>query len=377
MKTILSVASARPNFVKLAAVHHALAARPDEFDHIIIHTGQHYDPLLSDIFFEQLQIPQPDENLGIHGGPPGPNRSIRASTRVEVIDATAAAITPILQNIKPDVVLVYGDVNGALGAARAASILGITLGHVEAGLRSGDLEMPEEHNRIEIDLLADLLFCSEQSGMDRLGQERNKGKKFLVGNTMIDTLVRLQPVIHQLLPAVRERISAFPNGKISISTLHRPSNVDNPTTLRKLIRFMGDVAKDCPIMLAAHPRLQQALEGISFDSANETPLIVVPPMGYLEFLAWVQEAAFILTDSGGIQEEATFLGKRCFTLRRNTERPSTVDSGSNILINPDSEYDRQLVLDFAKHPRDPQVKVPALWDGKAGERIVEILAGPL
>jgi UDP-N-acetylglucosamine 2-epimerase (non-hydrolysing) len=363
MKTILSVASARPNFVKLAAVHHALAKRPDEFTHVIVHTGQHYDPLLSDIFFEQLEIPDPDVNLGIHGG-----------TRVEVINATAAALTPVLQKFEPDVVLVYGDVNGAVGAARAASILGLSVAHVEAGLRSGDLDMPEEHNRIEIDALADLLFCSEQSGMDRLEQERNKNKKYLVGNTMIDTLIRLRPITHQLAHAVAERIETFPEGKVAIATLHRPSNVDNPVILRKVMQFFTEVAAHCPVMLAAHPRLQQALEGVELNVANDVPLIVTPPMGYLEFLAWVEQSAFILTDSGGIQEEAAFLGKRCFTLRRNTERPSTIDAGSNILINPDSEYDRQIVLDFAKHPRDPHVKVPALWDGKAGERIVEILA---
>ncbi len=359
---VVSVASARPNFVKLAAVHHALAARPDDFEHIIIHTGQHYDPLLSDVFFEQLQIPDPDVNLGIHGG-----------TRTEVIQATADAMVSVLKELRPDIVLVYGDVNGAVGAARAASILGIQLAHVEAGLRSGDLEMPEELNRIEVDGLADVLLCSEKSGMDRLEMEHNKGKKYLVGNTMIDTLVRLQPVLRQLSPLIQSKAEEFPGGKIALATLHRPSNVDNPVTLRKVMRFIEDTAKECPVMLAAHPRLQQALEAVELDTSNKIPLLIVPPMGYLEFLGWMQHVSFILTDSGGIQEEATFLGKRCFTLRRNTERPSTIDSGSNILINPESEYDRQIVLDFAKHPRDPQVKVPELWDGKAGERIADVL----
>jgi UDP-N-acetylglucosamine 2-epimerase (non-hydrolysing) len=362
MKTILSVASARPNFVKLAAVHHALAARPDDFTHIIVHTGQHYDPLLSDIFFEQLEIPQPDANLGIHGG-----------TRVEVINETAAAITPVLQKYEPDGVLVYGDVNGAVGAARATSILGIPVAHVEAGLRSGDLDMPEEHNRIEIDGLADILFCSEQSGMDHLDQEKNKATKYLVGNTMIDTLVRLRPAIRQLSYGIADRIAAFPAGKVAIATLHRPSNVDNPVILRKVMQFLIDVAKQCPVMLAAHPRLQQALEGTELNITNDIPLFVVPPMGYLEFLAWIEQSAFILTDSGGIQEEAAFLGKRCFTLRRNTERPSTIDAGSNILVNPDSEYDRQLVFDWAKYSPVLTVKTPPLWDGRTGERIVEIL----
>ena len=363
MKTILSVASARPNFVKLAAVHHALMQEPGSFRHIIVHTGQHYDPLLSDVFFEQLDIPQPDANLGIHGG-----------TRVEVINATAAAITPVLRTSKPDIVLVYGDVNGAVGAARAASILGFPVGHVEAGLRSGDLDMPEEHNRIEIDGLADLLFCSEQSGMDHLEQERNKGKKYLVGNTMIDTLVRQQPLLIRYGATVHKRMKTFPGHKIAIATLHRPSNVDDPVVLQNIMKFMENVSQLCPIMLAAHPRLQKALEGIKLDGANEVPLLIVPSMSYFEFLSWMQHVAFILTDSGGIQEEAAFLGKRCFTLRRNTERPSTIESGSNVLTNPDSEVDRQMVLDFAKHPLDPKVTVPALWDGRAAERISGILS---
>lgn len=360
VKTILSVCSARPNFVKLAAVHHALKHHND-LRHIIVHTGQHYDALLSDIFFEQLQIPQPDFNLGVHGG-----------TRTEVIDATAKAITPILQEVKPDVVLVYGDVNGAVGAARAASILGIQIGHVEAGLRSGDLDMPEEHNRIEIDGLADILFCTEQSGMDHLAMEQNKAKKFLVGNTMIDTLVRLKPVIDQLSGTVKTQLQEYPGGHAAIATLHRPSNVDNPATLKKVIEFIDAVAKLCPLVLPAHPRLQKALESLKF-LPSSTQLMIVPPMSYLEFLAWVNASAFVLTDSGGIQEEATFLQKRCFTLRRNTERPSTIESGCNTLINHESDYDRQIVLDFAKRSRDPEVKVPPLWDGKTGERIVEII----
>ncbi len=362
MRTVVSVASARPNFVKLAAVHHALAAHPQDFKHIIIHTGQHYDPLLSDVFFKQLHIAQPDENLGIHGG-----------TREEVIKATAATITPVFERIKPDIVLVYGDVNGAVGAARAASILGFPLGHVESGLRSGDPEMPEEHNRMEIDGLADVLFCSEQSGMDHLEQEKNKGKRFLVGNTMIDTLVRLQPVLEDLSAIVHERMQKFPGKKLALATLHRPSNVDDPQTLLSVMKFLKEVARKCPINIAAHPRLAEALTKAGYKDADDIPLVVGPPMSYLEFLSFMNNAAFVLTDSGGIQEEATFLGKRCFTLRRNTERPSTIDSGSNILINPESEFDRQIVLDFAKHPRDPQVNVPALWDGKAGERIAEIL----
>jgi UDP-N-acetylglucosamine 2-epimerase (non-hydrolysing) len=362
MKTIVSVASARPNFVKLAAMHHALSAHPDTFEHIIVHTGQHYDPLLSDIFFEQLAIPDPDLNLGIHG-----------TNRSEVIQATADAMAKVLPEIKPDIVLVYGDVNGAVGAARAASILGFPIGHVEAGLRSGDLDMPEELNRVEIDALADYLFCSEQSGIDHLEAEKNRGKRFLVGNTMIDTLVRLQPVIDELTPVMQQKMRQFPEGTFAIATLHRPSNVDNPVILQRVMQFLEEVAKHCPVMLAAHPRLAVALKVSMFQEPPTIPLFITPPMGYLEFLGWMKHAAFVMTDSGGIQEEAMFLKKRCFTLRKNTERPSTIDAGSNILIDSNKEEDRNRVLAFAAYPLSPEVRVPELWDGKAGERISAIL----
>ncbi len=354
---ILSTCSARPNFVKLAALHHALLQKRSAFEHVIVHTGQHYDPLLSDIFFTQLQIPQPDFNLGVRGG----------SHRKEVILLTEQAMLPVLASVKPDLVLVYGDVNGAVGAARAAKTLGISIGHVEAGLRSGDMEMPEEHNRIEIDRLANLLFVSEQSGMDHLQQEGCTGRAHLVGNTMIDTLIRMLPLI---------RTQAVPVGlpeRCGLLTLHRPSNVDDPKMLAELLLFFRQIDPSVPLVLPVHPRLAHVLSKGATGSVPAN-IHLVSPLGYLEFLSLLSRSLFVLTDSGGIQEEAVLLGKRCFTLRRNTERPSTIDSGSNILIDPSKAEDRQMVIDFAKHPQEVHVTVPPLWDGHAGERILAEIA---
>lgn len=356
MKTIVSVVSARPNFVKLAAVHHALAAKKDQFSHVIVHTGQHYDPLLSDVFFEQLKIPQPNYNLGVQGG-----------DREQVIQATTDAFEKILPEIKPDIVLVYGDVNGAVGGAKAAKKLGYKVGHVEAGLRSFDTSMPEEHNRIAIDQVADLLFCSEESGMKNLEKEDIGGKEYLVGNVMIDTLIRMMPIID-----AQEDLSVLPDHFFIIVTLHRPSNVDNENVLKSNIHFLEEIQQHASILLPMHHRLKGSLQKFNI-FIDKSGFMATEPWPYLQFLYILKHARCIITDSGGIQEEATFLKKRCFTLRKNTERPSTIESGSNILIDIDKEEDRQKVLDFAKNPVDPQVTIPELWDGKAGERIVDLL----
>ena len=359
---LLSVCSARPNFVKLAAIHHALKGHP-QIRHVIVHTGQHYDPLLSDVFFTQLQIPEPDHNLGVKGG----------NNREEVIDLTMQAMLPVLREEKPDLVLVYGDVNGALGAARAAKKLGIQIAHVEAGLRSGDADMPEEQNRIEIDRLADLLFVTEQSGMDHLRNEHCTGRAHLVGNTMIDTLIRNRDIITQAGIAVSKRMSKTSGRAFAVATIHRPSNVDDPKSFARVTGFLQEVAKVCPVILPAHPRLKKAIDAADLaEILQRSSVLVTEPLDYISFLGFLQHAAFIVTDSGGIQEEATFLQKRCFTMRRNTERPSTIASGSNQLIDPSKPEDRQTVIEFARKPHASPVHVPQLWDGKAGERIIAL-----
>lgn len=361
MLTVLSSASARPNFVKLAAVHHALKNRKD-VKHVIVHTGQHYDPLLSDIFFKQLEIPDPEFNLGIKG----------ATDRETTIQATADAFEPILKQVKPDIVLVYGDVNGAVGAARAAKKLGIKIGHVEAGLRSFDKTMPEELNRVEIDQIADELFITEKSAEVNIKMEGIKGRVHFVGNTMIDTLIRMQPVIDQ--QSVNVSDAGHSLEKFAVVTLHRPSNVDNARILSGILHFLSDVRDCIPLIILKHPRLEKALSKLpDIEALLGNRVSWGKPVSYLNFVALMSKATFLLTDSGGIQEEATFLGKKCFTLRRNTERPSTVDSGSNVLIDPSKESDRQKVLDFAKNPQPITVKIPEKWDGKAGERIADVL----
>lgn len=332
-------------------------ARADaRITHTIVHTGQHYDPLFSDIFFEQLSIPLPAVNLGIHGG-----------TRAEVIQATDTALTPEFSNRHPDIVLVYGDVNGAVGAARAAHRLGIPIAHVEAGLRSFDLDMPEEINRMEIDRLSSVLLCSEASGIANLAAEKTEGRVHLVGNTMIDTLIRMLPHI------TVEALPAYAKTPFAVSTLHRPSNVDSPKELASILSFLNEVAQVCPVILPVHHRLRGALEKLPQNPITSPQLHLVDPLGYVPFLALLQASAFILTDSGGIQEEATFLGKRCFTMRRNTERPSTIDSGSNVLLNPAVPSERATVLEFAATLPTIQVTIPDLWDGKTGERILGIV----
>lgn len=354
MKTIVSVCAARPNFVKLAAVHHAIReARRDDLCHVIVHTGQHYDPLFSDVFFTELSIPTPDYNLGIRGG-----------EREQVINDTQEAFAALLPSIQPDIVLVYGDVNGAVGAARATHAAGILLGHVEAGLRSFDLTMPEERNRIAIDQIADLLLCSEQSGVDNLQRERVNGTVHLVGNTMIDTLVRMLPVIeHAVLPP------DVPTS-YAVATLHRPSNVDDPAMLRLIMAALGDLSSFIPILLPVHHRLQAALELHGLIDDLPRTIRLLPPQPYLSFVRLIMDAQYILTDSGGIQEEATFLRKRCFTLRANTERPATIESGSNMLIDLTQPAERTRLLTEITQFSPRQVTVPVRWDGRAGERIV-------
>lgn len=324
--------------------------------HVIVHTGQHYDPLFSDIFFEQLGIALPAYNLGIKGG----------GDREAIIQATADAFAPVLEQEKPDIVLVYGDVNGAVGAARAAKKAGIRIGHVEAGLRSFDQAMPEELNRIEIDRLSDDLFVSEQSGLLNLRQEGIPGKAHFVGNTMIDTLVRMQPVIKDAA------LPFDPPEHFCIATLHRPSNVDSAETLKKILGFLAMVTRRCPVVFPLHLRTKAAIEKFGFEDLLRN-MRIVEPLGYIQFLKLVSDAAFILTDSGGIQEEATFLRKRCFTLRRNTERPSTVKSGSNVLLDPSKEADQHTVLNFATDPHGIDIVIPEKWDGKAGERLLAIV----
>jgi UDP-N-acetylglucosamine 2-epimerase (non-hydrolysing) len=361
--TVLNVAGARPNFMKVAPLMRCLARRPD-VRQILVHTGQHYDDNLSAVFFEELGIAAPDINLGIGSG-----------ERDEQIARISEAFRPVLHRVRPDVVLVVGDVNSTIACARVAREHGVKVGHVEAGLRSFDLGMPEEHNRRETDEIADFLFVTEPSGMENLEHEGVGGKAFLVGNVMIDTLVAHLRKAEQSDALERFRLAP---GKYLVATFHRPSNVDRRDRLLTLLDAISGLCRRAPLVLPLHPRTRGALSehGLVEQLESCEGLILCAPLGYLDFLKLVSRAAAVITDSGGIQEETTYLRIPCITMRGNTERPITTSVGSNVLVGNDIE---RLFRELDAVLRDPEREygIPELWDGHAAERIVELLLSEL
>ncbi len=355
---IMHVVGARPNFIKLAPVHAALAARTG-LEQAVVHTGQHYDDLLSDLIFRQLAMPRPDRNLGVGSG------SHAAQT--------AAALTGLetaMLDMEPDMVLVYGDVNSTLAAALAAAKLGIAVAHVEAGLRSRDRTMPEELNRLLVDRLADLLFTpSADADENLLAEGAAPERVHLVGNVMIDSLVRLLPAAEAAWPGV-ERALGLAGRPFALVTLHRPANVDHPAVLRPLMAALCHMARDLALVFPAHPRTQARLQALGPLPAHGPRII--DPLGYLEILALQKHAAYVVTDSGGIQEETTFLGVPCLTVRPNTERPVTLTLGTNRLVGQDPDALRLAAAEILDG-RGREGGVPPLWDGRAGERIADVL----
>jgi UDP-N-acetylglucosamine 2-epimerase (non-hydrolysing) len=347
---ILHVVGARPNFVKAAPVLRAIRKRG--LRQTLVHTGQHYDRNMSDVFFTQLEIPEPDVNLGVGSG-------THASQTAEIM----RSFEPVVLESKPDMVLVYGDVNSTVAAALVCSKLLIPVGHVEAGLRSFDRTMPEEINRIVTDRLADILFTPSEDGDANLLHEGvPKERIHLVGNVMIDSLI-------QLLPAARKLPkNGFPD-RFALVTLHRPSNVDDVDSLRAILDSLTNVSKELSIIFPVHPRTRQRIAEFGIDTQN---LKLLNPIPYIEFLSLQSRATVVITDSGGIQEETTYLGVPCLTLRRNTERPVTVTVGTNILVGDDRE---RLAAEMGKIMEGKQKKGirPPLWDGYAGDRIADIL----
>jgi UDP-N-acetylglucosamine 2-epimerase (non-hydrolysing) len=347
---ILHVVGARPNFVKAAPVLRAIRER--DIRQTLVHTGQHYDRNMSDVFFTQLEIPEPDFNLEVGSGS-------HASQTAEIM----RRFEPVVLERKPDITLVYGDVNSTVAAALVCSKLLVPVGHVEAGLRSFDRTMPEEINRIVTDRLSDVLFTpSEDGDVNLLREGVPKERIHLVGNVMIDSLV-------QLLPAARSCSKDGVPARFALVTLHRPSNVDDGETLRGILDCLTKVSKDLNIIFPVHPRTRQRISEFEINSEN---LRLLDPMPYIEFLSLQTRAAVVITDSGGIQEETTYLGVPCLTLRQNTERPITVTSGTNILVGDDRE---SLVSELRKILEGKQKKgsTPPLWDGHAGDRIADIL----
>jgi UDP-N-acetylglucosamine 2-epimerase (non-hydrolysing) len=351
----LHVVGARPNFMKAAPVYRAMAQAGHE--QTLVHTGQHYDALMSDVFFEALEIPAPDESLNVGSG-----------SHAQQTAAIMSRFEPVLLKRRPDIVLVYGDVNSTVAAALVCAKLGVRLGHVEAGLRSFDRTMPEEINRLVTDQLADMLFTPSSDGDENLVREGVAREKiFLVGNVMIDTLVRFLPKAEQLFPELKKKLSVDRYGLV---TLHRPSNVDEGAIFLPMLEVLSELSRELPLVFPVHPRTRQRwaaeLEGAG------PGLQMIEPLGYLEFLALQQHASVVITDSGGIQEETTYLGTPCLTLRENTERPITITHGTNLLIGRDWEKLRRgfyAALDGSRERKAP----PPLWDGKAAERIAATL----
>jgi UDP-N-acetylglucosamine 2-epimerase (non-hydrolysing) len=348
---VLHVVGARPNFMKAAPVLRALSGRHG-VRQSLVHTGQHYDSNMSDVFFTQLSIPAPDVNLEVGSGS-------HARQTAEIM----SRIEPVLLERRPDVVLVYGDVNSTVAAALVCSKLLIRVAHVEAGLRSFDRSMPEEVNRIVTDRLADLLFTPSEDGDRNLQAEGVETEKIhLVGNVMIDSLVRLLPA------AIAAPRVGLPD-RYALVTLHRPSNVDDNATLKKIIDALLEVNGQLDVVFPVHPRTRQRLSTLG---SNFTKLHLLEPLPYIEFLALQSRAKVVITDSGGIQEETTYMGVPCLTVRSNTERPITVELGTNILVGQNPE-DLRCELTKILEGKGKAGTIPPLWDGHAGERIADVL----
>jgi UDP-N-acetylglucosamine 2-epimerase (non-hydrolysing) len=353
---LVAVVGARPNFMKIAPLLWE-AVRRFGLDVFLVHTGQHYDEKMSRLFFEELNIPRPDVNLEVGSGS-------HAAQTAEVMKR----FEPVVLEQKPDIVVVVGDVNSTLACALVAVKQGVPVAHVEAGLRSFDRAMPEEINRVLTDAISQWLFVTERSGIENLRREGVPDERvFFVGNVMIDTLL-----------ACRERSERSPiledlglaDRPYAVLTLHRPANVDDPGVFRGLMSAVERLQRDLPIVFPIHPRTRGVLNG--YASGTMPNLRLTEPLGYLDFMRLVAHARLVLTDSGGIQEETTVLGVPCLTLRENTERPVTVEQGTNVLVGLDP--DRIVVAGqrVLTHPPRPG-RMPELWDGRAAARVIDVL----
>lgn len=358
---ILIIAAARPNFMKVAPIIHALreAGRKDPgLEFRLIHTGQHYDPRMSDNFFSDLGLPMPDVNLEVGSG-----------THAEQTGRVMMAFEKVCQETLPDWVVVVGDVNSTMACAITAKKLGVKVAHVEAGLRSRDMSMPEEINRLCTDAISDLLFTTDRLADENLRCEGVAGERIrFVGNTMIDSLLRHLACARALpLPAGLEA------GRYAVATLHRPSNVDEKESLAGLIRCLADIAGRIPVVFPIHPRTRKNLREFGLqDEVAAADIRLLEPVSYVPFLGLLSHSRMVLTDSGGIQEECTILGVPCLTLRNNTERPITCEIGTNILVGTDPERIRRTAFQVLDGGAG-RGQVPEKWDGGAAARIVDAL----
>lgn len=356
--TVISVVGARPNFIKIAPIDKAFRAYP-EIRHIICHTGQHFDEAMSKVFFDELQIPKPHYNLGVSGG-----------SHARQTAAIMTAFEDVLIQEKPDLVIVPGDVNSTLAASLTAAKLHIPVAHVEAGLRSFDRMMPEEINRLIADQLSDLLFVTEESGLQHLSEEGiAESKIFFTGNVMIDSLVQHMPLIDR--STVLNQLGLLDKSYL-LCTFHRPSNVDNKEQLSELIALLNELAISSKVVLPLHPRTKQNMSSFGLLSQLNSNIVLTDPLGYIDFLTLTKHARLLITDSGGVQEETTFLQVPCITVRDNTERPVTCTLGTNTLAGTDLQHVRMIIQERLLQ-KDIKGSIPPLWDGKAAERIVEII----
>jgi len=365
---IYLIVGARPNFMKAAPLIRALEERAPEIKSLLVHTGQHYDYEMSKAFFEDLDMPDPDIYLGVGSGSHAEQTAkIMISLEKEIFDN------------RPDLIVVFGDVNSTLAASVVASKLMVPVAHVEAGLRSFDRTMPEEINRIVTDILSDLLFTTERDAIENLRREGIPDEKIhFTGNVMIDTLLTFADKARK--SDITERLG-LSDRNYAVLTLHRPSNVDVPEVFNGILEALAEVSKNIPVVFPVHPRTKKRLAEFGFldkfSSVFKTPpaergILLIDPVKYTEFLALEMKSLFVLTDSGGIQEETTFLGVPCLTLRNNTERPVTLEVGTNILVGTDPH---RIIEESAKILRGEGKKgaIPELWDGKASHRIAKII----
>lgn len=359
-QNVLVVVGTRPNFVKSAPLVRELKKYSKEFNTLLLHTGQHYDENLSQWLFNDLKMSPPDISLGVGSGS-------QAQQTAKIMMGLEESIL----SFKSDLVVVFGDVNSTLAAAVVTSKIGVRLAHVESGLRSFDRTMPEEVNRVVTDHLSDLLFVTEESGLHNLQKEGiSLDKVFFSGNIMIDSLIASRDVVAK--SDVLSRLGLTAQG-YALVTLHRPSNVDSKDSLTAAMEILTEIGKRIPVVFPCHPRTKNNLERFGLGTAiQECNLIVTEPLGYIDFCRLTSDSRFVMTDSGGIQEETTFLKIPCITMRDNTERPITVTVGTNVMTGVDADKIRTTVDDILGG-RQKQSSIPALWDGHTAERIVEII----
>ena len=356
---VLSVVGARPNFMKLAPVAAALSRRPG-VRHLVVHTGQHYDPEMSDAIFRDLGLPTPDVDLEVGSG-----------SHAQQTAAIMQRFEPVLIESRPDIILVYGDVNSTVAAALVAAKLGVRVGHVEAGLRSGDWSMPEEINRVVTDRLSDLLFAPSRDAVANLRAEGVPAERIhFVGNVMIDSLVRLLPDARQRAPWGAHGLS---ERSYVLVTLHRPSNVDDPAVFREVLAAVEEIGSCHPVLFPVHPRTRARMTAASW-APRGSAVRLLDPVSYIEMLGLTAGAGLVVTDSGGVQEETSFLGVPCLTVRPNTERPVTLTAGTNRLV----PSERAAIVAAAKQQWSRYAAGPCAierWDGGTGERIAGVVCG--